>query len=742
MNNNDRTLRSAAKKQNMVIGTAVQARRLKSDSRYRETIAKEFNSITAEYEMKFRFLQPERGRFDFSQSDALVNFASKNNMDLRGHTLVWHKEIPKWIENGNWSRRELLGILENHIKTVVGRYKGEIPVWDVVNEAVNEDGTLRNSFWLKEIGPEYIELAFKWAHEADPNATLIYNDYRNSEVNRKSNGIYRLVSDLKADGVPIDGVGFQMHMPEEDPRNFKSVADNMRRLGALGLEVQVTEADVRIRKPASQAEVRNQAAIYEQIVETCLEADNCSSVTLWGFTDRYSWIPGFFKGFGDAHIFDENYKPKLAYEGLLDGFQSDSSPNQPPAKVAPTIQTPSAVTISENGTAVLNINSTDDVDSEEDGLTYRLSGGADAALFSIDKNGVLNFKAAPDFEKPGDANGDNIYKVKVAVTDSDSLTATQNLSVTIKDVNESSEPNEPDNPSEPSKVAPTIKTSSSVTIAENKTAVLNINSTDDVDSEGDGLTYRLSGGADAALFSIDKNGVLNFKAAPDFEKPGDANGDNIYKVKVTVTDSDALTATQNLSVTVSDIADTPSNPDTPDPGNPGGGNSTLLDLGNGNNKIKLRRGNHTILAGAGHDKIGLGTGIDTVDAGDGNNFIYMTKHNGRSDGSKDILTGSGDDRVKAGSGDDRLNLGTAKKYDIAFGRGGSDTFVLNEGRGYLIIRDFEQGIDKIEIGSLSFDDLNQSTRNGKTWLSAGNDTLASLTSFTGSLTAEDFTTVG
>ncbi|MEM1254419.1 MAG: endo-1,4-beta-xylanase [Cyanobacteria bacterium P01_H01_bin.21] len=736
MANNDRTLRSAADRQNVVIGTAVKSNRLRGDSRYRETIAREFNSITAEYEMKFRFLQPENGRFDFSRSDEIVNFATQNNMDVRGHTLVWHIDVPGWLENGNWSRQELLGILENHVKTVVGRYKGQIEVWDVVNEAIADDGTLRDSFWLREIGPEYIELAFQWAHEADPNAKLFYNDYRISEVNKKSNAVYDLVSDLQSKGVPIDGVGFQMHMSEEDPRKFDSVANNMQRLDDIGLDVHFTEADVRIRQPATAAELNSQAQIYQQIIETCLEAGNCDSVTLWGFTDRYSWVPGFFNGFGDALIFDENYQPKPAYDGVLEGLSGEPI-SQPPSKVAPTVTTPDAVSVSENQTAVLNINSTDDVDSEGDGLTYSLSGGADAALFSISDEGVLSFKEAPDFEAPGDSNGDNKYAVEVTVTDSDNLTTTQRLNVAVSDVSETSQ-----------NAAPRFTTQSSVTISENQTAVLNVDSTDDVDSEGDGLTYSLSGGADAALFSITDEGVLKFNAAPDFEAPGDANGDNIYKVEVSVVDSGNLSATQALSVTVSDIADTPGNPGNPDTPNnpdtpPGTGDITVLDLGNGNNNVKYDVGNYKITAGAGNDKIGLGTGVDSVNAGDGDNSIYMTRHGGANAGAKDILTGTGNDRVRVGDADDRIDLGTAKKYDIAFGRGGSDTFVLNKGSGYLIIRDFEQGVDMLEIGNgLTFGSLEQSTKNGKTFISAGNDVLAELTAFTDTLTAEDFVAAG
>ncbi|MEM9807573.1 MAG: endo-1,4-beta-xylanase [Cyanobacteria bacterium P01_D01_bin.56] len=679
MNNGNQTLRSAADKKNMTIGAAVQIKRLRSDKQYRDTVAKQFNSITAEYEMKFRFLQPERGKFNFRDSDELMSFAKQNNMKLRGHTLVWHKDVPAWIEKGNFSRNELLKILETHIKTVVGRYKGQIKEWDVVNEAVGDDGKLRNSFWLQKIGPEYIDLSFKWAREADPNAKLFYNDYRAEEVNNKSNRVYKLVSDLKSKGIPIDGVGFQMHMSEDDPRNFKSVEANMKRLGKLGLSVDFTEADVRVKQPYTAARQANQAKIYQTIIDTCAEAGNCDSVTIWGVTDRYSWIPGFFNGYDDALPFDESYRPKQAFNGLLAGLQGADvqdgpSNNLPPLegdiipvepetplpepKTAPTITTAASITVAENQTNVLDVESTDDVDTDGNGLTYRLNGGADANLFSIDNNGVLSFKSAPDYEDPGDANGDNVYKVKIAATDSDNLTTTQDLSIRVSDVSEAP-PAEPEVPAAPE------------TPAEPADPV-----------------------------------VPEVPAEPDMP------------------------------------ATPPVTPEAPSNGGNSSDGNTVLNFGNGNNKVRVKSGNHTITTGSGNDFIRLGKGEDIVDAGDGNNKIYV-QYRGADIGSKDILTGNGNDKVHAGSGDDRLDLGTSSRYDVAFGRGGSDTFVLNEGRGVLLIRDFEQGVDKLELGSLSFESLEQSSRNGKTWISTGGgDVLAKLTSFSGTLTAEDFTTAG
>ena len=226
--------------------------------------------------------------------------------------------------------------------------------------------------------------------------------------------------------------------------------------------------------------------------------------------------------------------------GLLTGFQ-DITVTVLDVNEAPTITSPAAVNAAENQTGVIDVQSTDDADSEGSGLTYSLTGGADQTLFTIvPATGVITFNTAPDFEIPGDANADNDYEVDVTVTDSGLLTGVQNLVVTVTDVNES----------------PTITSAATANAAENQTVAIDVQSIDDSDSEGAGLTYSLTGGADQALFTVDVNtGVISFLVAPDFEIPGDANADNDYEVDVTVTDSGLLTDVQNLVVTVTDVAE-------------------------------------------------------------------------------------------------------------------------------------------------------------------------------------------
>ncbi|NEQ87154.1 MAG: endo-1,4-beta-xylanase, partial [Moorea sp. SIO2I5] len=187
------TLRSLAKERGISIGTAVQVKPLREDDTYQEVLAREFNLVTPENTMKFGRLHPKRDRYNFTNSSTIVNFAQANQMQVYGHTLVWHNNLPDWLKEKEWSRQELIDILREHIYTVVSRFRGQIVVWDVVNEAIANNGSLRKTIWLQGIGPEYIEMAFRWAHEADPQATLFYNDHEAEELGKKSDAIYALV---------------------------------------------------------------------------------------------------------------------------------------------------------------------------------------------------------------------------------------------------------------------------------------------------------------------------------------------------------------------------------------------------------------------------------------------------------------------------------------------------------------------------------------------------------------------
>ena len=294
-------------------------------AQYMEVARTEFNFLTAENAMKMDALQPSQGTFNFGPADQHVQFAQSNGMQMHGHTLVWHSQAPSWIQ-GISDRNQLISAMYTHIDTVLSHYQGQILVWDVVNEAFNEDGSYRTSFWYNVIGQSYLDLAFQRARQADPNAKLIYNDYNLAEIGSKSNGAYNMIQSMVNRGIPIDGVGFQMHLTDGGI-NYTSFADNMARFAALGLEIYVTELDVRIPENPSQSDLLNQANIYRQVVETCLAQPACKAIQVWGIPDKYSWVPSVFPGTGAPLLFDDNYNAKSCYYEVQTVL-ADTSPQQ------------------------------------------------------------------------------------------------------------------------------------------------------------------------------------------------------------------------------------------------------------------------------------------------------------------------------------------------------------------------------------------------------------------------------
>ena len=309
------SLRELADQINLSVGAAVETRHLK-DPLFKETLIREFSQITPENEMKFMYVQPEQGKFDFTKGDELVEFALENDMIIKGHALVWHIQNPKWLEDTNWTKEELTAVLENHIKTVVTHYKGKVLYWDVVNEAFDDNGGFRETLWYKNLGEEYIELAFRFAHEADPDAILFYNDYSTEGMNAKSNAVYRHMKKLIEKGVPVHGVGTQLHLTSDDPISDASIARNIERLSELGLDTHFTEIDVRVRDSDGQDALQDQAKRYEMLMKLAAYYPEVDMYTSWGISDKYSWIPSWFNGYGRALMFDTDYQAKPAYDSV------------------------------------------------------------------------------------------------------------------------------------------------------------------------------------------------------------------------------------------------------------------------------------------------------------------------------------------------------------------------------------------------------------------------------------------
>lgn len=308
-------LRRLAARHGLAFGSAVRATALQTDADYARVLGHQYDAVTPENEMKWAIVHPQPDVYDFRAADVIVSFAARHHMAVRGHTLVWYNQNPEWLLRGHFGREQLIAILRDHIATVVGRYRGRVSQWDVVNEAVDDGGGLRHNVWLDRIGPDYIALAFRFAHEADPGARLFYNDYLIERRGPKARAVKRLVRQLLAWHVPISGVGFQLHTL---PSLFSApdLAHKMASFGRLGLDVAITEHDVWLAPPFDQAALREQARVYRASLATCLAAPNCHTYVTWGFTDRYSWVPATFPPFGEALPFDAGLSPKPAAYAL------------------------------------------------------------------------------------------------------------------------------------------------------------------------------------------------------------------------------------------------------------------------------------------------------------------------------------------------------------------------------------------------------------------------------------------
>ncbi|KAM0425914.1 hypothetical protein ACHAPT_008852 [Fusarium lateritium] len=278
------------------VGTALT---LGSDSRTEDIIKGqwEFGAITPENAMKWESVQARQGEYTFGSADQHADFAVKNNKELRCHTLVWHSQLAPWVE-----------------------------------AALNEDGSYRQTVWYKTIGEAYIPMAFRLAAKADPNAKLWYNDYNLEYNGAKTAGAARLVKLVQSYGVKIDGVGLQGHLVVEPTPTQPTITPSretlegaLRKFTDLGVFVEYTEVDIRMKTPATKEKLEEQSKAYQRVVESCMAVKNCIGFTLWGVSDKYSWIPNTFQGEGAALVWDEEFQKKPAYEGILSAIKAAKS---------------------------------------------------------------------------------------------------------------------------------------------------------------------------------------------------------------------------------------------------------------------------------------------------------------------------------------------------------------------------------------------------------------------------------
>jgi endo-1,4-beta-xylanase len=331
------SLRALADPIGLRVGTAVIPFDL-DNAAYAKIAGEQFSTVTPGNEMKWQIVEPTRGTYDWTGGDRLVSFAEQHDQLVRGHTLVWHNQLPGWltdgVSSGTISNAELRELLHKHITDEVTHFKGKIWQWDVANEFFANswdpnalpDGINADDFWVQHLGEDILADAFRWAHAADPHALLFYNDYNiagEDGTNAKSDAVYAWAKKMLAQGVPIDGIGDQGHLDTQFGFSGTRMTADLQRYADLGFKVAVTEADVRTfvnnateQVPTDQLATFAQPYEFSQMLHACLAVRDCISFTVWGFGDADSWVPGFFTGEGYATIYDVNLAPKPAYTSL------------------------------------------------------------------------------------------------------------------------------------------------------------------------------------------------------------------------------------------------------------------------------------------------------------------------------------------------------------------------------------------------------------------------------------------
>lgn len=306
------------------IGTAIDINALDSDPVYKSIAIKQFNSITPENIFKAGYIHPEPLSFNWTQADSLASFCGQYSKRLHGHTLIWHEQLPQWILDYKGDAAGWEQLMKTHIQTIVTHFKNKVPAWDVVNEAFNEDGTLRNNIWHQKIGSGYIEKAFEFAREADPDALLFYNDY-NLEMNpTKRHSVLSFLNNLRNKGVRVDGIGIQMHVNTSDTEPSE-IATAFQEITANNFMVHVSEMDISINpynkniNPDTKL-LTKQAELLESIVlnYNAIPAEYQYGITFWGISDKNSWIRYFYDREDYPLLYDDNYLPKPCYCKLIE----------------------------------------------------------------------------------------------------------------------------------------------------------------------------------------------------------------------------------------------------------------------------------------------------------------------------------------------------------------------------------------------------------------------------------------
>ncbi|KAK8024467.1 glycosyl hydrolase family 10 [Apiospora rasikravindrae] len=280
----------------------------------------EFGSTTPTNGQKWLFTEPEQGVFNFTEGDIVTSIAQEQGLIQRCHALVWHSQLAPWVDNATaeWTPETLSAVIVEHVTNVMNHYRGKCYAWDVVNEALDEDGSYRDSVFYRVLGEDFIKLAFRTAAAVEPGVKLYYNDYNIEKPSPKSEGVLRIVRMLQEDGIKIDGVGLQGHFVASRPPTLDEQIATIDAYGALGVEVAYTELDVRQTTPVNETSLEWQANAYRDAVGACVQAEACIGVTIWDFYDPFSWVPYTFPGEGAALLWFEDFAKHPAYDAIID----------------------------------------------------------------------------------------------------------------------------------------------------------------------------------------------------------------------------------------------------------------------------------------------------------------------------------------------------------------------------------------------------------------------------------------
>ena len=430
------TLRSLAEERGRYVGAILNSEWFNNaiESQFEEIHKTQFNAVVAENEMKFDATEPNKGQFSYAKGDKMVTYAKANKMRVRGHALAWHSQVPGWVNNYRNDKQKLLKVLKNHIQNVVSHWKGKVAEWDVVNEAIsnNEPMWRSQSVWYQGIGPEFIDSAFVWTHAVDPDAELCYNDYNLEQgVNPKAKAGFLLeqVKRWVANGIPIHCVGSQTHVEDTttdkhfigSPDSLRSLA---RELAKLNVKLKITELDIGFKSGinVSKSDLERQGQTFRQYLDIILEEPNADTYLIWGVSDKWSWLSGLNRQKG--LIYDDNLKPKPAFDSLLVRLQNFEPP-QDTAATDTTKQDTTATDSTKKDTTVkdsVGLDSTISIarSAGPGSITTQLSGhtllitGAKSAIVDVfDMQGrpvfsAKNVKGSVDLKIP-----EGLYVVRV-----------------------------------------------------------------------------------------------------------------------------------------------------------------------------------------------------------------------------------------------------------------------------------------------------------------------------------------